>query len=276
MTIETQAPPSPLRRRNFGKNHAYYLRRDDGTEVKLDGVTTLLSNGIPKPALVNWAGNVTAEYAVDNWEDLALLAPSARLKVLKGAKDADRDAAAGRGTEVHALAEKLIAGEEVPVPEELAGHVESCVRFLDTGKIRPILTETSVWHRRALYAGTLDMVFTSDLLPGRVILGDWKTNRSGIYPEVALQLAAYANADYYVGPDGADHEMAGLKITDHWAIWLRADGFSIYPMATSQEAYRTFQYAATVARRTGIKTPDGRYPLDAYKGEEFFFSEAAA
>lgn len=240
---------SRVRRRNYGKNHAYYLTREDGTEAKLDGVTSLLGDGLPKPALINWAGNVTAAYAVDNWEALGAKAPSVRLKELQGAKYADRDLAAAKGTLVHELAEHIIAGEEVEVPDEVRGHVESAVRFLDEWKIRPILTETTVFNVAGGYAGTLDMVVTSDLLPGKVILADWKTSRSGIYDEAALQLSAYGNAEYYVGSDGADHPMAELGVTDHWGVWIRSDGYDVYPLDRSEQTFRFFQYIATVARR---------------------------
>lgn len=240
---------SAVRRRNYGKNHAYYLRNDDGTESKLDGVTTLIGEGLAKPALINWAGNVTAAYAVDHWDELADMPVSERLLTLKGARFADRDAAAAKGTLVHALAEQLAAGEEVQVPDEVAAHVDSAVRFLDEWQIRPILTETTVWNVTHGYAGTLDLVLTTDLLPGRVILADWKTSRSGIYDEAALQLAAYGHAEWYQDADGVDQPMAGLGVTDHWGVWIRPDGYDVYPLDRSEDTFRMFRHVATVARR---------------------------
>lgn len=242
---------SRVRRRNYGKNHAYYMTMPDGTEIKLDGVTSLLGDGLPKPALINWAGNVTAAYAVNHWDELAEKPVAARLKELEGAKYADRDTAAAKGTLVHSLAEKIIAGDEVEVPEEVAGHVESAVKFLDEFQVEPILTETTVWNEKGFYAGTLDMVFRSRLpkYAGLVVLGDWKTSRSGIYDEAALQLCAYGNADYYVGADGLDHPMAELGVTDHWGVWIRSDGYDVYPLDRSEQVFRTFQYISSVARR---------------------------
>src|SRR2546426_12762917 len=111
--VNAYAPP--IRRKNHGKGHSYV----DANGAKVPGVTTILGDGVPKPALINWAAKTTAEYAVDHWEDLSALGPSARLKELNGARFADRDAAARRGTEVHGLAERLVAGAEVEVPEPL-------------------------------------------------------------------------------------------------------------------------------------------------------------
>lgn len=257
-----------MKRKNHGRNHSYWL--DD--ERKLDGVTTLIGDGMRKKALENWAGNETAAYAVNNWEALSVLPVAQRLEKLKKARFEVRDEAARRGTEIHRLAEEVIAGNEVEVPDELRGHVESAVRFLDEWQIRPVLTETSVYSVAGGYAGTFDMVITSDLLPGQVILADWKTSRSGIYGETALQLSAYANAEFYVGPDGLDHPMSELGITDHWGVWIRSDGYEVYPMERGEQVFRTFQYVATVARRTEGPSK----PLDALKGEALFRPGAAA
>jgi len=251
MTIPIEGATSRLRRRNYGKNHAYYLTRTDGVEVKLDGVTSLIGDGLAKPALVNWAGNITAEKAVDQWDELSELPVSVRLERLKKVRFEDRDAAAAKGTQVHELAEKLIAGEQIEVPEEIAGHVESAVRFLDEFRIRPIITETSVCNESLFYGGTLDMVVTSDLpeYAGKVILADWKTSRSGIYDEAALQLSAYRHSDFYSGSDGLDHPMSELGITDTWGVWIRSDGYDVYPLDTSEDTFKFFNFVATVARR---------------------------
>lgn len=258
---EPEGPTSRLRKRQYGQNHAYYL---DGR--KLDGVTTLLSDGMRKPALENWAANETASQAVERWDELSKLPTIKRYEELKQARYKVRDEAARRGREVHRLAEQLLAGVEVEVPEELRGHVESAVKFMDEWEIEEILTETPVWSERGGYGGTLDMVFRSRRRPGMVAIGDWKTNRTGIYGETALQLSAYENAESYVGSDGLDHPVSELGINEAWAIWIRADGYSVYPMERGPEVFRTFQFVATVARRTGGK----ERPLERLKGEELF------
>lgn len=282
MATKTKQPElagagSRAKRKNFGRNHAYYLETDRG-EVKLDGVTTLIGDGMRKKALENWAGNETAKYAVDNWDRLAELTPTSRFETLKKARFEVRDAAAAKGTAVHALAEQLVAGVEVDVPDDIAGHVESAVKFLDEWKVESVLSEATVWNERGFYGGTLDGVMRSRVWdnhprnPRRgegkrsCVLFDWKTNRSGIFGETALQLSAYGNADYYIDADGNDQPMADLGITDHWAVWIRSDGYSVYPMVATDDVFKTFQYVATVARRT--EGPDR--PLNLLKGEELF------
>ena len=247
-------PPSLLKRRKAkpvnqsiikrvdrGRGHSYYI---DG--VKADGVTTLIGDGLPKPALINWAANTTAGYAIDNWAELSDLPVSERLEKLKKARWQQLDEAGRRGTEVHRLAEELAHGREVAVPDEIAGHVESAVRFLDEWKVETIRTETVVANPKWGYCGTFDLV--GRLPDGRVVLFDWKTSRSGIFGEAALQLAAYRHAEIY--RDGlTDHPMSELGITDTMAVWVRADDYDVYPLDTSEDTFKLFQHIAWVARK---------------------------
>jgi len=225
-------------RRNHGRGHSYYL---DG--VKLDGVTTIISKGLPKPALVRWAANTAAALAVDEWDTLAELPPSERLKAISSAPDAVRDTAAVRGTRVHALADQLARGEEVPVPDELAGHVEACVKFLDDWRPVTLLTETPVYHDRYLYAGTLDL--TADMAGKRWLL-DFKTSRGGAYGDTAFQLAAYRYATHYLDADGTVRPMP--PVDECGVIWLRADGYELYPFHADPGVFRQFLYIQQCAR----------------------------
>jgi hypothetical protein len=227
-----------------GKGHSYTI---DGEPA--DGVTTLIGDGIPKPALINWAANTTAGYAVDHWAELADMSVSQRLKALQGARYADLDAAGKRGTEVHGLAERLFHGEEVDVPEAIAGHVESCVRFFDEWKPQPVLSETVIGHRRWRYCGKFDAIAD---FPGRGRrLYDYKTARSGIYGETALQLSAYAHAETYVDGDQNEQPLAdvGHDLDQAYGVWIRADGYDVFPLDIGADTFKAFLHVATVARR---------------------------
>jgi hypothetical protein len=230
-----------IKRMNRGRAHWYV---DTDTGEKIPGVTTILGDGLPKPALINWAANTTAEYAVDHWDDLTGMSPSARLKALKDARYADRDAAANRGTEVHKLADHLSRGEEVDVPDALRGHVESAVAFLDEWNVQPVLTEAVIVSYRHRYAGTLDVV--ADLADGRRWLLDYKTSRSGAYGDTAFQLAAYRNAEFYrTGP--SDPELPMIPVEATGVVWLRADGYELYPYETGPAVFREFLYIGQTA-----------------------------
>ncbi|HRE00728.1 MAG TPA: hypothetical protein PLV68_05480, partial [Ilumatobacteraceae bacterium] len=45
---------------NYGKGHGYFL---DGEKVR--GVTTIIGDGIPKPALLDWSAKMTAQFVVN-------------------------------------------------------------------------------------------------------------------------------------------------------------------------------------------------------------------
>lgn len=227
-----------FKRRNYGRGHGYFLG-----DRKLDGVTTLISGGLPKPALVRWAANSAADLACDEWDELAELPISERRKRIAGAADAKRNAAAVRGTRIHALAEPLARGKEVDVPDELAGHVDSCVRFLDDWDVQTQWSESPVYHERYLYAGTLDLIAT---VGGETWLLDWKTSASGAYGDTAFQLAAYRYASHMTDLDGEVIPMP--KVDRCGVIWLRADGYELYPYDADERVWRQFLYIQQVAR----------------------------
>jgi hypothetical protein len=229
------------RRINRGRGHGYQL---DGDRVQ--GVTDILKDGVAKGALVGWGINRTAAYAVDHWDDLAAMKPSDRLATLKGAAYGERDASAGRGTDIHTLAHRLAAGEDVEVPEALVGHVDAYLRFVDEWAPTDLHVEATVVNRTHRYMGTVDLVAG---VGGATWLLDWKTSGSGVFPETALQLAAYANAEAIVLPDGAEVPMPAIDRAA--VVWLRADGYDVVPVDIGPDTFRVFLYAQQMALFVG-------------------------
>lgn len=232
----------PIRRVDTAKGH--YYRDADGNRVP--GVTTIISKGVPKDALINWAGNATADYAVNNWDELAKLPPAARLTKLRKARYEDRDTAGARGTEVHHYAEQLVQGKSVDVPVELAGHAEAYAKFLLDFDVEPVHVEFSVASYAYGYAGTGDLIAYLTIPGiGRVLgLCDVKTNRSGIFGEVGLQLAGYRYADVLIDDDG-EHPMP--EVDGCYAIHVRTDGADLIPVTAEEEQHRALLYAQQVA-----------------------------
>ncbi len=245
-----------IQQRKHGRGHSYF---DAETGERVPGVTTITGDGLPKPALMKWAADATAEFAVDNWDDLAKMTPTARLKRIQGGRWEARDAAANKGRQIHALAERLLAGEKVVVPDELAGYVQSCVRFLDDFDARAVHVEAVVYSVQNRHSGQLDLI-ADVLLPdmpeyehiGRGEDGysrgllDWKTGRSGIFGDVALQLAPYRFSDYLVQADGTVIDMPQVDFCA--GIHLRTDGYQLVPLVCEREQYRDFLYVKEVAR----------------------------
>lgn len=247
-----------IERKNTAKGH-YYVDLDTGERVP--GVTTIIGDGMPKPNLLNWAGEATAEYAVDNWATLAELPMTERLKKIKGGRYEKRDAASNRGSAVHAMAERLIAGEKVTVPDELTGYVNSCVSFLDDFDVLAEFVEAVVYSETQRHVGTTDLIGWVRLpdmpeyqhIPRRDFDGrslglfDWKTSKSGIFGDVALQLVAYRHSEWLIVPDSG--EVILMPEVDFTAgIHLRKDGYSFVPLETGDDVYRDFLYVKEVAR----------------------------
>lgn len=244
---------APTRRRNYGQNHGYFM---DGKSIVGRGVTTLIGNGFPKPALVNWAAGEAATCALDErdiWEPIAKRSRDAAFAYIKEASTRDRDAAAKRGTEVHKLAERLQSGEECEIPPELVGHVDSYLRFREEWQPADEIIEGVVVNRKHVYMGTFDSIATLDGFPGGSrVLYDIKTSRSGVFPEVALQLAAYRYAEVFLPDPGGDCDEVPMPPVDGCAVLhVRADGYDLVPVQADERAFRAFLYVAQTAEFQG-------------------------
>ena len=234
-----------IRRHEAGSNHWYSI---DG--IRAEGVTTLIGDGQPKPAIPYWAARPVAEYVADLPEHalfaLRDLGHDPMVNLLKSVPWQKRDTAGVRGSEIHKLAEELVRGNEVEVPEHLAGYVDSAVAFMDEWQPAPVLIEAVVASRQWSYAGTLDLV--ADLPDGRRALMDYKTAARGIFAETAMQLAAYRWAETYIGTDGTEVPMREVGIDCAYGIWIRADGYQMIPVKTDEAVFRAFLHVAQVAR----------------------------
>lgn len=254
---------------NYGGGHGYWL---DGE--KCPGVTTIIGNGLPKPALMDWSARMTAQFVVNRltlsdghiladdvvrdayaWNDIRTRperhsGPLDRLaleKILKDMRYSDLDQASGKGTTVHRLAVGLMRGEDVEVPEELAGHVASYMRFLQEWDPDDALVEQVVVNRQWGYMGRFDLSAEFRRY-GRGLL-DIKTSRSGIYGETALQLEAYDNAEtMVVGYQDGEAIEEPTPVHD-WlgAVWVRADGYDVYQFERRPDTFRMFLYVKQIA-----------------------------
>lgn len=245
------APTKGLR--FFEKTHKYTL---DGRPIP--GVTTLIGGGVPKPALPYWAAKTVAEWVVDHQEECASLVASsdrfAAIKTLKGIPWEKRDAAAVKGSEIHALAELIIHGHEAEVPDALLGYVNGYVKFLEEFDVQPILTEIPVANRTWWYAGKPDAIVHMPFGVGdrQNWLLDWKTSNA-VYGETSLQTAAYARAEFYMA---GEDEMTLPPIDRIGVVHITETGSHLYDLGDIDKAFAEFKSAAYIA-----KTADRRKAL---------------
>jgi hypothetical protein len=223
------------------KAHRYWL---DGKPIP--GVTTLLGKGLPKPALPYWSAKTVAEFVIDNPEQVDALRAMGRgpaVAALKGVPWEKRDEAAVRGTDVHAIAEEIIHGREVDVPEHLLAHVEGYTRWVDEFSVEPILTERQVASRTHWYAGTFDAIVR---IGDTTWLLDWKTSK-GVYGSTALQCAAYAGAEFYVTDDGDEAPVP--EVDRIGVVHITEAGTCLRPFKDREAAWKDWRHVSWVASR---------------------------
>ena len=167
-------------------------------------VTTLIGEGVPKWGLIEWAARVVAEYAVDEREAWAPLADSDRdgaVDLLRGVKRRVVEKAAARGTEVHRIAHGIMLDEPVAGErEDVEAYVGQYSAFLEEWEPEFLMAEAPVYSPKWRYAGTLDAIVKVGEL---TYVMDMKTTAKPPshpgsrppYPEIALQLVAYARAE---------------------------------------------------------------------------------
>lgn len=266
MTTETpptpgdDAPPAPMPGAGGAtvkstlkfsqKTHRYFLDKRP-----IPGVTTLIGKGLPKPAIPYWAARSVAEYVIRNpegVEQLRTMGEGPAIAALKQVPWQARDDAAVRGTDVHALAESILHGEEVTVPDHYIDHVHGYVDFLEEFDVTPIWTERPVINRQWWYAGTGDALVKFGRGPwaGYTILQDNKTS-SGVYGETGLQCAAYARAEAYVDQDWTETPMPVVDATG--VCHITDAGTQFYPLSRTPEeidtAFKLFTHIQHVAKR---------------------------
>ena len=201
-----------LIRKNHGRGHSYYLDGD-----KVDGVTTVL-NALPKQ-LKQWAADISANYAVEHWDELTELSLTKRLDQIRFAHRDALSKAALRGTKIHQYGEDLVHGRPVADPEYL-GPAQAYAKFLDTWDIQPVATETPLAHTTYRYGGTADLWGTIGRRDNSRALIDLKTGN--VYESVVLQLAGYRYADLWQ-PDGPDSEQPLPEVDEVFVAQIGAD-----------------------------------------------------
>lgn len=273
MATKKKAPSRGLKYSDA--SHRYWL---DGKPIT--GVTSLIGC-LDKPALPRWAAKTVAQYVADNPDGVQALremGSETLVKSLAGIPWERRDKAADHGGKFHDLAEAIINGAEVDVPDELVGKVEAALAFMSDCNVDPIVTEKSCASREHWYAGRFDLVADLDL-PGvgrvRAIV-DWKSGK-GIYSSVAWQLAAYGMAEFYVDHNGGEeHAMSELGITHSVGVHIRDDGYGLHKCKYDTDVHQQFIDIARVARHKKACEGDWRKPGSGYISEDLTNEGATA
>ena len=241
--------------RTFSKSGSRFYA-DDLTGTTLPSVTSI-TGCLPKKALQFWSAKMVAECAVTEFGTLAQMVstgnPSGAIDYLKRAPGRSSGAAAQTVSDVHELCERIGRGEDPRVHPDLVGFTETYKKFISDFDVGFLEVEATAWSDTHNYAGTLDAII---LIEDESVLIDVKTGASGIWPDVALQLCAYARADCLLAPNG---ERRPLPQIDH----LRPDGYQLNPIRIGDDVFETFLALAQVAswERETSKSVVGKSPV---------------
>jgi len=194
---------------------------------------------LPAPYLPKWNSKITAEAAVKNIHDVnhMLTQPGGSAKAtewLKAAAERELANAADIGTRVHEAIEQLIINPDFQYDDDLLPYLHGFWAFQEKFEPEWIHVEKSIFSMTHLYAGSLDAICK---INNQKVILDFKTTRSGISSKVALQLAAYANADVLF--DG-DSEIEMPKVDMGAALLLRPDRWSFQPLKITDDIFSTF------------------------------------
>ena len=213
----------------------------DGEPVSvgpLISVTTAI-DVLSKPQLVGWATRETAAAAVRNLDAVRKLAekdgPAAAEAWLRTMPGRLKDSSANLGTRIHEMADALGHGQSVEVTEAERARVEQYVRWMEETYPEYVGIEQQVVNLSEGYGGTADLFVAID---GTLWLLDIKTGR-GLYPEMALQLAALNRAEYWGSPGKAELTPA-LRAERCGILHLRDDGYRLVETAAGDDEYHAF------------------------------------
>jgi hypothetical protein len=212
-------------------------------EIKYPGVTSVVGM-LPKPFLAYWQAKMVAELAVDSLEFIERMAERDRdgaVQYLKGAATRYTKQRASIGSDAHDLFERMIRGVRGGrVHPDMVPYQRNFAAFLDEVQPELVRAEDVAWSDTHEYAGSFDGILRLRLdehgkpdPTGEVatVIVDWKTSKS-TYPEVALQMSAYANADKIIAPDGTETPMPAF------------DGALVLHITEDQAAFKPVRIAA--------------------------------
>ena len=240
--------------------------RDKVTGEKYRRVTTILDLGMPKTALVFWAGSITAETALANLPYLvhSSLRATDRQEAydwLRRAHTRKKDARAEIGSAVHKVIEAHVLGQPLPedllTDDEIRPYLEHFLQFVADWNVTFEASEMVVGNATDGYAGTLDYLLKSRLIAAAigapadaVIIGDTKTGGEldvkGVYPEAGIQMSAYRAAEVCWLRDGTKLPLPALHATGV-VLHLRPEGYRLIPVRCGPDVYAAFLHIKAVA-----------------------------
>jgi hypothetical protein len=199
--------------RTIQRSGGRFYFNEDFPDIKYPGVTSVIGM-LPKPFLTYWAAGMVAELAVDSLEFIERMAERDRagaVQYLKGAATRYTKTRANVGSDAHDLFERMIRNQRIGrVHPDMVPYQRNFAAFLDQVQPELVRAEDVAWSDTHEYAGSFDGILRLRLDENgspdpqgesALVMADWKTSKA-TYPDVALQMSAYAHADVMIDPQG--------------------------------------------------------------------------
>jgi hypothetical protein len=243
-------------------NEGRFYRRP-GSDILVPSITNVIGMKA-KPGIAYWGYRKIGEFVADNLTAINLLGEdrTAIIDLVRGAPARATDKSSNRGDLVHGWIDlRVRTNGEHPTDAEITeeaqgdkGAIGMWRAFLAVERayeIKWLHSETTIWSDEYQYAGTIDWMAE---VMGILTLGDTKTGNN-VYPEVAMQVAAAAHADYAFDDDG--HKFK-LPVPERFAaLHLRPTFGRLHPLENIDEAFAsflglraTFEWDTEVAEQT--------------------------
>lgn len=265
MTFDLDFDRNDLRRQvNKGRVYVWPPGSPADGDHSYLSVTTALQ-ALPKEALIYWAAKVVAETAVGSYRllgDLMEDSEDKAVKWLKGAPWSSRDRAGLYGSLLHEYMEALASDDKVgqqyalraldPAASRKAAQLAAFYHTIP-GEIVDI--ETVLFNDTHRWAGTADLIvrFEDERILSmlgctepQTFLLDVKSGK-GVYPETALQLAAYCHAEDRLDVTSQTREPM-YPIDGAAVIHITETSWAMIPVLVTDEVYEVFVDALQLSR----------------------------
>ncbi|NYI06081.1 hypothetical protein [Allostreptomyces psammosilenae] len=232
---------------NSGDTRFYFT--EDLPERRYPGVTSIIDM-LPKKFLQRWNAKMSAELAIDSLDFIKEMAerdPEGAKAYIAGAAYRYTKRRSTLGSEAHDLFERLLRGEYVGrVHTDLEPYKRHFSEFLEVVQPELVRAEDVAWSDEHQYAGSFDGWLRLHLDEhgkpdphgeSALVVGDWKTGKN-IYPSVALQLSAYAHAEWVIDQSGNRDRMPDF---DGGAVLhVTPEGWEFIPVRIDREVFDHF------------------------------------
>jgi len=218
---------------------------------KVESVTGICSNGVPKPELQGWLISTpireiknSINNLLDTGDQLDRVSLERIIDQAKNKTEEIKKDAGLVGTVVHGLIEDFLKGKKIPKQSDK--KVINCwnhfIDWWNQQEYKVVELEKKIFSKKYNYAGTLDLILKNK--KGELVLGDIKTSNH-ISFDYTLQLNAYKEAY---------EEETKLKISKGLIIRLpKTDGnIEVKELPLNKQMFNAFLGALHICRAKEI------------------------